>query len=169
MRISDWSSDVCSSDLRSEIDLAAEGQRGENGKLVRGVGAVDVEAGVGLRVAEPLRLGQHALEVLSGGGRLRGGGTVLVAGHAGQDVVAGAVEDAVDAVDAVGGEALAQALDDGNAAGHRGLVADGAADALGQSGKRGAVVREQRLVRSEERRGGKECVSTCRSRGSPYH
>src|SRR3546814_4865870 len=94
MRISDWSSDVCSSDL------------------------------------------QHALEVLSGGGRLRGGGTVLVAGHAGQDVVAGAVEDAVDAVDAVGGEALAQALDDGNAAGHRGLVADGAADALGQSGKR---------------------------------
>src|SRR3546814_21049688 len=82
------------------------------------------------------------------------------------DVVAGAVEDAVDAVDAVGGEALAQALDDGNAAGHRGLVADGAADALGQSGKRGAVVREQR---SEERRVGKECVSTCRSQWSPYH
>src|SRR3546814_18619385 len=24
-------------------------------------------------------------------------------------------------------------------------------------------------VRSEERRVGKECVSTCRSRGSPYH
>src|SRR3546814_19313320 len=26
-----------------------------------------------------------------------------------------------------------------------------------------------RFVRSEERRGGKECVSTCRSRWSPYH
>src|SRR3546814_11056349 len=25
------------------------------------------------------------------------------------------------------------------------------------------------LARSEERRVGKECVSTCRSRGSPYH
>src|SRR3546814_16857712 len=25
------------------------------------------------------------------------------------------------------------------------------------------------LTRSEERRVGKECVSTCRSRGSPYH
>src|SRR3546814_17220582 len=25
------------------------------------------------------------------------------------------------------------------------------------------------LVRSEERRVGQECVSTCRSRGSPYH
>src|SRR3546814_13239533 len=26
-----------------------------------------------------------------------------------------------------------------------------------------------RVLRSEERRGGKECVSTCRSRWSPYH
>src|SRR3546814_15483738 len=29
--------------------------------------------------------------------------------------------------------------------------------------------RGSRLVRSEERRVGKECVSTCRSRWSPYH
>src|SRR3546814_15223962 len=28
---------------------------------------------------------------------------------------------------------------------------------------------EYRIVRSEERRVGKECVSTCRSRMSPYH
>src|SRR3546814_16171205 len=28
---------------------------------------------------------------------------------------------------------------------------------------------EGRIVRSEERRVGKECVSTCRSRWSPYH
>ena len=27
----------------------------------------------------------------------------------------------------------------------------------------------QRAIRSEERRVGKECVSTCRSRWSPYH
>src|SRR3546814_6671232 len=32
-------------------------------------------------------------------------------------------------------------------------------------GKRPAVAR----IRSEERRVGKECVSTCRSRWSPYH
>src|SRR3546814_13631378 len=33
------------------------------------------------------------------------------------------------------------------------------------------IVRAARLedARSEERRGGKECVSTCRSRWSPYH
>src|SRR3546814_12636089 len=31
------------------------------------------------------------------------------------------------------------------------------------------VVGEGNKVRSEERRGGKGCVSTCRSRGAPYH
>src|SRR3546814_12484328 len=30
-------------------------------------------------------------------------------------------------------------------------------------------VSDYRSARSEERRVGKECVSTCRSRGSPYH
>src|SRR3546814_2586705 len=32
-----------------------------------------------------------------------------------------------------------------------------------------AYVDDQKLTRSEERRVGKECVSTCRSRWSPYH
>src|SRR3546814_13376418 len=27
----------------------------------------------------------------------------------------------------------------------------------------------RRIIRSEERRGGREMVSTCRSRGTPYH
>ena len=44
--------------------------------------------------------------------------------HRGQDVVAGAVEDAVDAADPVAGQALAQRLDDRDAAGHRGLEAE---------------------------------------------
>src|SRR3546814_13334272 len=34
---------------------------------------------------------------------------------------------------------------------------------------RGAVSRLGIFLRSEERRVGKECVSTCRSRWSPYH
>src|SRR3546814_1584880 len=33
----------------------------------------------------------------------------------------------------------------------------------------GGVSEEVERVRSEERRVGKECVSTCRSRWSPYH
>src|SRR3546814_13200966 len=32
-----------------------------------------------------------------------------------------------------------------------------------------SVARSHQVVRSEERRVGKECVSTCRSRWSPYH
>src|SRR3546814_4448060 len=35
--------------------------------------------------------------------------------------------------------------------------------------KTGFVRPDERAVRSEERRVGKECVSTCRSRWSPYH
>src|SRR3546814_13290838 len=33
----------------------------------------------------------------------------------------------------------------------------------------GAIIHRLLLGRSEERRVGKECVSTCRSRWSPYH
>src|SRR3546814_13740208 len=39
---------------------------------------------------------------------------------------------------------------------------------LGNRGE-GFAVAQTRLGRSEERRVGKECVSTCRSRWSPYH
>src|SRR3546814_7342638 len=35
--------------------------------------------------------------------------------------------------------------------------------------ERGAAGLATRVIRSEERRVGKECVSTCRSRWSPYH
>src|SRR3546814_16889635 len=33
----------------------------------------------------------------------------------------------------------------------------------------GACIASRNVIRSEERRVGKECVSTCRSRWSPYH
>src|SRR3546814_7078032 len=42
---------------------------------------------------------------------------------------------------------------------------DGGGDRGGISGQRARGA----LLRSEERRVGKECVSTCRSRWSPYH
>src|SRR3546814_8410265 len=88
MRISDWSSDVCSS------DLGAEG--------VGDVGHLLLE-GAGPQVELSAAGGHGVLEL----GRGHGGG----------------------------------ALDRG----------------------------PQRVLRSEERRVGKECVSTCRSRWSPYH
>src|SRR3546814_8372041 len=45
------------------------------------------------------------------------------------------------------------------------------ADAEGGTHQRGGSGRRvaHRIARSEERRVGKECVSTCRSRWSPYH
>src|SRR3546814_8980448 len=100
MRISDWSSDVCSSDL-----------------LVRGV-----EPGQWIgRTAETLERRQHERVHHQAG---------LHVGDAG----------------AVGGVAV-----------HRERPAGRLA------------VREHRVaVRSEERRVGQECVSTCRSRWSPY-
>src|SRR3546814_12037837 len=97
MRISDWSSDVCSSDLtRRDEDRVARrcgGDRRLNGKAAA--------------VGEPY--GDTAVEI-----------------------------DRLDAFEAVGAV--------------RGGERPGAA-----------------VERSEERRVGKECVSTCRSRWSPYH
>src|SRR3546814_14825192 len=94
MRISDWSSDVCSSDLDQDVDRVA--------------------------------LHVHPRQV------------------AGLEVVA---EQRVCAHRQVVGEGLV-------GAGLRGFAQQ----------RRGAF-----QVRSEERRVGKECVSTCRSRWSPYY
>src|SRR3546814_9677870 len=43
------------------------------------------------------------------------------------------------------------------------------ADEVGQADVVGQPDEQDRGKRSEERRVGKECVSTCRSRWSPYH
>src|SRR3546814_12614078 len=101
MRISDWSSDVCSSDL---------------------LGAGDG----GLRVVESgLKAGERI--VVNGLQRIRPGDLVTP-----QPVLASGDPD---------------------------LALSGSAAPATASADQ----------RSEERRVGKECVSTCRSRGSPYH
>ena len=92
------------------VDLRAEGERGEDGELVGGVEAADVEGRIGLGVAEPLRVGEADVE--RQGLRL----------HPRQNVVAGAVENARDAADRVARQALAQRLDHRNAAPDRRLV-----------------------------------------------
>src|SRR3546814_12758983 len=95
MRISDWSSDVCSSDLAAGVQALVDADRARGGR------------------AQHLRAGQQP-----------GAGAAVLA------VAAAAAE---------------------RVAGRRRSGADGA------------------VRRSEERRVGKECVSTCRSRWSPYH
>src|SRR3546814_18147200 len=107
MRISDWSSDVCSSDLREQRD-----------------------------------------ETLI---KLANGGDAPGRDEFGPGIAA---DDAAEGDDGGGGQA----------------GFEGVRDALTQEG-----MRNQRLVdraegeRSEERRVGKECVRTCRSRWSPCH
>ena len=122
-----------------EVDRAAEDDAGEDRELVGCVDAVDVGRRIGLCVAELLRLLQHGVEIARLAGLHR-----LV--HRRHDVVAGAVQDAVDAADPVAGEALAQRLDDGDAAGDRGLVAEVAVRLPGGVRERRAVVGEQGLV-----------------------
>src|SRR3546814_17192042 len=105
MRISDWSSDVCSSDLA--------GAAGGDGDVfeVGAVGAAQLAGDVQAQAGAVLGGGEEGAEQLR---------------HDGVGDAGAAIED----------------FD------HRELAA---------------------LFRSEERRVGKECVSTCRSRWSPYH
>src|SRR3546814_18365764 len=107
MRISDWSSDVCSSDLFAVVAMVA---------------------------AQELGIPDEKLNV-------NGGATAL--GHP---------------VGASGARIMATLI---AALERRGLKRGVAALCIG-GGEATAVA-----LRSEERRVGKECVSTCRSRGSP--
>ena len=95
------------------------GQADEQGQLVGRIMAVDVQGGIGFGVAQLLGLFEGHIEVQA------------VGGHLGQDVVAGAVEDAHQGRDAVAGQAGAQGLHHGHGAGNTGLVAQDAALAGG--------------------------------------
>ncbi len=106
---------------------------------MRGIEAADVEGRIGLGIAEPLRFLQAIGE----------GQPLLM--HAGEDVIAGAVEDAVNPADPAAAQSLAQRLDDGNAAGNRRLEIKCRAVLLRQLGKRDAVPGEQSLVGGHDR------------------
>src|SRR3546814_19573916 len=127
MRISDWSSDVCSS------DLGAAGPRLPRCRAARRAG----------REAMPpraLTFDRGTLEHI-GGSWSRNVGVYVTIDHSARGATSPAGMAAVS--------------------GH----------IRGPSTDRGPASKAQLPTspRSEERRGGKECVSTCRSRWSPYH
>ena len=106
--------------------------------------ALDVERRIGLGVAQPLRLLQAFLE------------RQLLALHAREHVIAGAVEDAVDARDGIAGEPLAQRLHDRDGAADRGLEIERDLVLLGERRQLDAVPRQQRLVGGDHRLAGLE-------------
>ena len=116
---------------RIGIDLGAESETCQDRELLRGVLAFDVECRIGLRIAEPLRFLQTVVE----------GEAVLL--HAGEDVIAGAVEDAVDARERRAVETFAQRLHDRNAAGNRRLEIKRNAMAFRERRKLLTMAREQ--------------------------
>ena len=136
----------------SEVDARTKGQCGENRQLVRRVDAINVEARVGLGEAQCLGVGEH------------GGERQPLGLHARQDVVAGAVENARDAVDAVGGGTLAQSLDDRNAPGNGGFELQRDPGGFGGSGEFEAVVRQHRLVGGDQRLARRQRVPRQRQR-----
>ena len=99
-----------------------------------GIETADVERWIGLGVTLRLRL----LERL--------GERQLLLLHLRQDVVAGSVEDAIDAADLIAGERLAHHLDRGNATRHRRLEVERDRILLRDLREFGAVLGEQRLV-----------------------
>src|SRR5450830_1614010 len=121
-----------------ELHRDAESDGAHQGGLVGRIHAFDVEGGVGLGVAQALGLFEHHFKVQA-----------LVT-HFGQDEVGGAVDDAGDPLDGVGGQAFAQRLDDGDAPRHGGL--EGHHHALGRSGREdlGAMHGQQGLVGGDD-------------------
>ena len=106
---------------------------------MRRIKAADIEGGIGLGVALGLRLRQHVLEGAPFGLHQR------------QDIVAGAIENARHARDAVRRQRLAQGLD------HRDAARDGRFEfqrhtaLFGQYRQPSAVMRQQRLVGRDDR------------------
>ena len=94
-----------------QVDFGAVGKRGKYLALVGGVMPKDVEVRGRFRKAFGYRLLQGFLKLQS------------FVGHAAQNIIAGTVQDAVDAVDMVRGKAFTQCFNDGHRAGYGRLEA----------------------------------------------
>ena len=105
---------------------------------MRGVHAFDVESRIGFGVPLLLRGLKHLVEV---------GARAL---HLRQYVITGAVENAVDTVERVGGSTFAQSLHDRDTASHRSFESEGRLLDRGEFGQLEPVMGHHRLVRSDQ-------------------
>ena len=118
-----------------------DGNAESNGRnkccLVRSIDAFDIEGRISLSVAKALSFFQHVAKRQA-----------LVA-HFRQNEISRAIDDASRPFDAVGSQAFAQRLDDGNTAGNRRFKSDHHALLLGSSENLRAMHGKQRLVGSD--------------------
>ena len=117
------------------VKRMAAGQRAENGDLAAGIPAIHIVPGVlGLGIAQLLgyaqRLGEFHVFPL----------------HLGEHEVGGAVDDALDAADVVGRQALVHRGDDGGAAADAGFKQEGRPMRSGQSQQLGTIGGHHLLV-----------------------
>ena len=120
------------------VEASAESHAGEDAELVARVLTVDVEGGIGFGVSGLLRLGERLVEVDAAGF------------HLGEDVVGGAVEDAVQGAQAVSGGGFLDDAQDRNAAGDTGFEADGQVAGDGEGEEFVAVLGEELLVGGDD-------------------
>ena len=140
------------------LDAAPIGKTGQDGDLVGGVAPLDIGCGVGFGVTQPLGIGQN----IGVGGPL--------SGHAAEDVVGGAVDDAADPQDAVAPQRLLQGFDDRDAAAHRRLNQHINAPCGGGGGDFFAVAGDHRLVGRDHRfTGGDGLQDQAAGRLQPAH
>src|SRR3546814_12431351 len=138
MRISDWSSDVCSSDLSQKIvdiifEIAPPVEIGTRGGQRR-----EAEIEIDLQVHNAITILEWLGDALVDDERGISVGYAVICADLGVLIISG--QNDIEAIRRLHAQRQAPAK--------RIFVID---------------------VRSEKRRVGKECVSTCRSRWSPYH
>ena len=134
--------DVCHRDVTDAarrdivgVDMVPAGKAGQNGNLAAGIAAVHIIAGV-------LRLG--IAELLGDLERLVKAHVLAL--HLGEHEVRGAVDDAADLADMVGGQALVHRGDDRGAAANAGLKQERRIVRLGKGKQLGAVGSDHLLV-----------------------
>ena len=110
-----------------------------------GIETADVECRIGLGISQRLSFLQNI------------GEWPLLVLHLRQDIVAGAVQDTVDALYAISAERFAQRLDDRDAARNGGFEIQCDAVLLCKARKLEAVLCEQRLVRGDDVLLGPQC------------
>ena len=119
------------------VELEVQRAAGEDAELGARVEAVDVGGGVGLGVAGGLGLGEGLGEA--------GAGL-----HVREDEVAGAVDDAGDARDAIALQALQDGGNDGDATGDGRVEEQLRAVLASEFGERGAAIGDELLVRGND-------------------